>query len=238
MTGVVEQLPLPQPPPAAPMAVSDPTAMMPQLLGSAAAAGNLMQQPQPPPPPPPPVVVTLSGGAHAQTMQPPPPPAPGQLNGGIPGIAPPPPPVLLDQHHHQAVPMAPPPPPPNGQVQMNGSAVAHLPQMNNGQQQHPIITSVPAPLPTTTMNGALHQMNGGLQLQMQPQQQQGSLQQQQVQTYFIWFFIQLLMRYLICHKSNYPSGYARRDGGDCGGDHDAHGGGRSEPAKLDLTSEK
>ena len=43
------------------------------------------------------------------------------------------------------------------------------------------------------------------------------------------------MRYLICHKSNYPSGYARRDGGDCGGDHDAHGGGRSEPAQLDLS---
>ena len=45
--------------------------------------------------------------------------------------------------------------------------------MNGQQQQHPVITSVPAPLPTTTMNGALHQMNGGgLQLQMQPQQQQ------------------------------------------------------------------
>ena len=165
----ISSLPPPQPPPAAPMAVSDPTAMMPQILGP--AAGNNLMQPQPPPPPPP-VVVTLSSGGAPNTLQLPPPP--GQMNGGIPGILPPaaapPPPVLLDQHHQQALSMPPPPPPSNGQIQMNGH-VAHVPQLN-GQQQHPVITSVPAPLPTTTMNGALHQMNGGLQLQMQPQQQQ------------------------------------------------------------------
>ena len=40
------------------------------------------------------------------------------------------------------------------------------------------------------------------------------------------------------HKSDYPSGNAGRDGGNCGGDHDAHGGGGSEPAQLDLESEE
>ena len=107
-----------------------------------------------------------------------------QMNGSLPGMLPQPQPI-----HHIA--------PPPGQIQMNGSAL-HVPHLNGGPvgppigQHHPhhvITSSVPVsmcgPLPTmtTAMNGALHQMNGGLQLQMHPhpppQSQQGPLQQQQ-----------------------------------------------------------
>ena len=151
----------------------------PQVLG----AGNPMQPPQHQQ-----VVVTLSG---SQTLP------PNQMNGGLPGMLPPPQPLL--DHQPQSIHMPPPPPPPPPaaqQIQMNGSAamphVAHVPHMNGGcgggppigqHQQHPIITSVPAPmsmstagpLPTMAMNGTVQHMNGGMQLQPQ----QGHLQQQQ-----------------------------------------------------------
>ena len=194
-TGPVDQPLLQQQqqlPPQPPLMGMDPTTMMahppplsgpgivsdaPQVLG----AGNPMHQPQPQQ-----VVVTLSG---TQTLP------PSQMNGSLPGILPPPPPVQLDH-------LPPPPPPVAGQIQMNGSAmphVTHLPHVNGVGppmgQQHPVITSIPAsmslstaaagPLPTTTMNGALPQMNGGLQLQIHPhpppQPQQGPVQQQQQQ---------------------------------------------------------